>query len=481
MGGLMFRWSLSCAWLVVACATLGAVPTRQGPDPQVRARIEAFVAALSSGTAEAYEAMARDAFMPALLAKRTADERRQFVEQVRGDFGKLTFNGARTTDGETFSLRVTGATGMKGEIRLTLEASPPRRIVAIAMEAGTRADDEALPPAPVDPTLAPSELSKRLDAYISPLEGDGRFAGVVLAARNGAPVFEKAYGQADREKKLPAATTTRYSIGSINKIFTKICIARLVAEGRLSLGDTIGKLLPDHPNVAARPATVDQLLNHQAGIADFFGPAFEQAPKTQFRSNADYYRFVAPMPLTFAPGTGRQYCNGCYIVLGAIVERVSGVRYEDYVAEHVFKPAGMKTAGFFHSDRLPSGVAIGYTRRGPGGGNELRANGALHGAAGSAAGGAYASAADLLALDTSLRDGRLLDAKMTGWVLGGDATGAGRARGGLSIAGGAPGVNALLESDGEWTIVVLANLDPPAAEQLGTAISRNLIGSRSGK
>jgi D-alanyl-D-alanine carboxypeptidase len=467
------RISATCC-LVIAAVALLAGATQQGPDPEVRSRLDGFFAALSSGSVEAFESMAQTAFTPALLAKRPAEERRRFVERVRNDFGRMTLGGVRTRDGETFSLLVSGATGMKGEIMLTLEAASPRRISALAVEAGSGREEDGPPPPPIGPAMPTSELSKRLDEYLSRFSSDDAFAGVLLVAKDGAPVFEKAYGQADRDRRRPAATTTRFSLGSINKMFTKICIARLVAEGKLALGDTIGRLLPDYPNAEAKPATVDQLLNHQAGIADFFGSAFETAPKAQFRSNADYYRFVAPMPLTFPPGTRRQYCNGCYIVLGAIIERVSGTRYEDYVSEHVFKPAGMKGAGFFQADKLPADVALGYTRRAPDAHGELRANAALHGAAGSAAGGAYASVADLLALDNALRERRLLDAKMTGWVLDTDAGGPGRVRGGLGIAGGAPGVSAVLESDGVWTVAVLANLDPPSAEQLGVAIHRQL-------
>ncbi len=134
----------------------------------------------------------------------------------------------------------------------------------------------------------------------------------------------------------------------------------------------------------------------------------------------------------------------------------------------------MKTAGFFQSDRLPADVAMGYTKRSPDSNGALRPNVAMHGAAGSAAGGAYASVTDLLAFDNALREHRLLDAKMTGWMLGGEETGAERAKGGLGIAGGAPGISAVLESDGTWTVVVLANLDPPAAEKLGVAIHEQL-------
>jgi D-alanyl-D-alanine carboxypeptidase len=467
-------------WVAVLLALAGAAVltavAQQGPDPQVRARIDAFVGALASGDPDKYEAMARDNFSPEFLAARSTEQRRQFVDRIKTDFGRPAVNRVLTEDGETFSLTVSGSGGMKGEITLKLEPAPPRRIAGISVEVGARGGDEAggLPPPPINKDMTAADLGRALDAYLAPLSSADTFAGTVLVARDGSALYQRAYGEANRESHTANAATTRFNLGSINKIFTKTAIGQLVAQGRLLRTDTIAKLLPDYPNAQAKPATVDQLLEHQAGIADFFGPAFEAAPKAGFRSNADYYRFVAPQPLLFEPGKGRQYCNGCYIVLGAIIERVSGMRYEDYVTERIFKPAGMKGAGFFQSDRLPADVATGYTKRSPDSNGALRPNVAMHGATGSAAGGAYASAGDLLAFDNALREHRLLDSTMTAWLLDGADTGGGRARGGLGIAGGAPGINAILESDGAWTVVVLANLDPPAAERLGVAIHRPL-------
>jgi D-alanyl-D-alanine carboxypeptidase len=467
------------ALLVCLVATVSAV-AQQKPDPNVRARIDAFVNALASGDEARYEAMARENFAPEFLEARTAEQRRQFVARVRTDFGKPTVSTVRTNDGEHFSLAISGSTGTKAEIRLTLEPAAPRRITSISVEIGGGAEDETggLAPPPIDGTMDAARLSKALDEYLSRLSAADAFAGTVLVARDGLPLYVRAYGEANREAHTVNAPATRFNLGSINKIFTKTAVAQLVSQGKLARTDTVGKLLPDYPNAQAKTATIDQLLEHQAGIADFFGPAFQSAPKTGFRSNADYYRFVAPQPLLFEPGTRRQYCNGCYVVLGAIIERVSGMPYEQYVSERIFKPAGMKGAGFFHADRLPADTATGYTKRAPDANGAIRPNIDLHGAAGSAAGGAYASGADLLAFDNALREHRLLDAKMTAWLLDEDEAAGTRARGGLGIAGGAPGINAVLESDGTWTVVVLGNLDPPTAERLGVAIRRRLAGAR---
>jgi D-alanyl-D-alanine carboxypeptidase len=463
----------------LAVFLLSAICSAQGPDPAIRARIESFVAALNGGP-DQYETMAQEAFTPALLAKRPAADRRRLVERVRADFGAISAPRV-TRDAEgPLTLHVRGATGLEGRIELRLEQAPPYRIAGIAIEVGSReGPSERTPPLPIDASMSPDALSRALDAHIGPLVADDRFAGVVLVAKDGVPVFEKAYGLADRGTQAPNRPTTRFSLGSINKIFTKTAIARLISEGRLSTADTIGKLLPDYPNAAAKAATVEQLLEHRAGVADFFGPAFTQAPKDRFRSNQDYFALVASQPLLFEPGARRQYCNGCYIVLGAIIERLSGMSYEDYVTRHVFGPAGMTGAGFFHADRLPPDTAHGYTRRSREGDDSLRDSAPMHGVAGSGAGGAYASARDLLAFDTALRGQKLLDPRQTAWILGVDQVSPGRGDGGRSdgsigIAGGAPGVNAVLDSSLTWTVVVVGNLDPPVAERLGVAIHRQL-------
>jgi D-alanyl-D-alanine carboxypeptidase len=470
--------TLHPTWLIAILLT--TVSGAQGPDPAVRARIDGFVAALNAGS-DQYEAMAADAFMPDLLAKRSAADRRGFVERIRAEFGAISASRVMRGQDGVLTLHVRGATGLEGRIELGLEPEPPHRIVSIGVEVG-RDDgpDETTAPPPIDASMSRAALARGLDDYIRPLAAADRFSGVVLVAKDGATMFEQAYGLADRDRRIANAPTTRFSLGSINKSFTKTAIARLVTEGRLALSDTIGTLLPDYPNPAAKVATVQQLLEHRAGIVDFFGPAFNQAPKDRFQSNADYFAFVAPRPLLFEPGARRQYCNGCYIVLGAIIERLSGMSYEDYVTRHVFTPAGMSGAGFFHKDRLPPDTARGYTRRGPslpaeaGGDTALRDNASMHGAAGSAAGGAYASARDLLAFDNALRGQRLLDAKQTSWMLGASQTSPGRGDGVMGIGGGAPGVNAVLESSPTWTVVVVGNFDPPSAERLGIAIHRRL-------
>ena len=315
-----------------------------------------------------------------------------------------------------------------------------------------RGGESGAAPPPINRSMTPVEIEKQLDAYFAKLASDDQFSGVALVARDGVPLFFKAYGFADREKKIPNTIRTRFNLGSINKMFTQTAIRQLVAAGKLSMTDTLGKFFPDYPQAASRAATVEQLLTMRGGLADFFGDAFTRAPKSQFASNADYFKFVSGLPPTFAPGERNQYCNGCYIALGAIVEKVSGMPYEKYVAENVFARAEMTSTGYPRSDRPAADIAQGYTRRG--GDGSWRNNIEMHGVTGSAAGGGYSTALDLLTYVKAVRAGKFPGANAD-----------------IGIGGGAPGINAIVEARGEWVVIVLANFDPPAASQPGRAIA----------
>jgi CubicO group peptidase (beta-lactamase class C family) len=322
--------------------------------------------------------------------------------------------------------------------------------------------------------MSDPDIARGLNDWLAGLAAHGDFDGVVLVAHDGRAIFTHAYGAARRAPNVAANNETRYPLASLGKLFTAIAIAQLEQSGRLHGGDTIGALIPDYPNAISRAATVDQLLNMQAGVADIFGPAFRQAGMNGFRSNADYFHFVSQQPPVFAPGERQEYCNGCYVVLGEIVARVSGMRYEDYIARNILAPAGMTRSGFVRRDHLPPNTAIFYgSPQGPG--TPIVDVSQFHGLAGSAAGNIYATAGDLLLLDNALRDHRLLNAGYTAQVLHGEPE-EGRADKRIGFAGGAPGVNTMLHGNGAWTLIVLANREPPHAEAVDQAVFPLLAG-----
>lgn len=306
--------------------------------------------------------------------------------------------------------------------------------------------------------LPEAELIKRIAATADSLAGLDEFSGVVLLAKDGKPVFEKAYGFADREAKKPNTIETAFNIGSINKLFTQIAIRQLAAQGKLDLDSTLAKYWPDYPNAdVARKVTIRQIMQMRSGIG---GDIFAAPPgKTRhaIRHNRDYLQLFVDRPLNFEPGSRQQYSNAGYIVLGMLVERLSGVDYYRYVAQSVYGPAAMKRTGHWPVDSLPPNTAIGYTRED----GVLERNTRLLPGRGSAAGGGYTTAHDLLRLMNALRQKIIANAPA-----------------GAAIAGGAGGLNGVLEGNmpGGYDLIVLANLDPPAAERV-SRIVRGWLGS----
>ncbi len=314
-----------------------------------------------------------------------------------------------------------------------------------------------------DPTRTPLPNDKALidsvEHHLNEKERSGRFSGVVLIARDGRLLLHKAYGYARRENNQKNATGTRFNIGSITKSFTALAIHQLVEKGGLSVDDTLIKFFPDYPDKnAARKITIRHLLEMRSGVGDIFGEKFTKSPKESFRTLNDYLPLFIEKPLQFEPGTSQQYSNGGFILLGLIIEKVSGMDYYDYVNENIFRPAGMTASGWPLADDAGTDIAVGYTRpRGTDG--PLRPNTEMMPARGSSAGGSYSTALDLL---------KYIQALQRSIICAPDY----RHRHGMGIAGGAPGVNAGVEWSLEtgYAVIVLANLDPPAAGDVAMQI-----------
>ena len=312
--------------------------------------------------------------------------------------------------------------------------------------------------------LAQDTLIGRVTHTLDSLARADEFSGVVLLARHGTSVFEHAYGMADREAGRPNDLETAFNLGSINKIFTMIAIRQLAAAGTLSLDSTLGHYWPDYPNAPiAHGVTIRQLLQHRSGIGgDIFGvPA--GGSRRDLRRLRDFLPLFVNEPPLFAPGTGNRYSNAGYVVLGLLVERMSGDDYYDYVRRHIYEPAGMTRTGHWAVDSLPFNAALGYTRGEDTTTGPRRRNSELLPGRGSSAGGGYSMAHDLLRFLNALRAGRIAAGPPAG----------------LGIAGGTAGVNAVVEASlpGEYDVIVLTNLDPPAAERVAGMV-RRWLGAR---
>lgn len=297
---------------------------------------------------------------------------------------------------------------------------------------------------------------------VDSLAKQDQFSGVVLVARGGVPQFERAYGMADREAGRPNELTTAFNLGSINKFFTAVAIRQLAAAGKLDVDSSLARTWPDYPNSdVARRVTIRQILEHRSGIQGNIFGAPPGKTRHEVRSLADYFELFKSQPLQFEPGSRQQYSNAGFIVLGLLIERLSGENYYEYVRRHIYEPAGMTRTGSWPVDSLPANTAFGYT----GDSWPRTRNTELLPGRGSSAGGGYSTAHDLLRLINALREHKIPAAPPSG----------------MGIAGGAPGLNAAMEGDlpGGYDVIVMANLDPPAAERV-TQIIRAGLGIAEG-
>jgi CubicO group peptidase (beta-lactamase class C family) len=249
-----------------------------------------------------------------------------------------------------------------------------------------------------------SEL--RPDAGQSCATAADEFSGTVIVAKHGVPIFAKAYNRADRERGIANTLDTAFNVGSQNKMFTAVAIVRLAQDGKLALTDTVGKYLPDYPNRAiADHVTIHQLLTHTGGTGDIFDADYEDHRLT-LRTHDDYVKHFGARAPTHAPGERWEYSNYGFVLLGAIIERVTGKSYYDAIAELVYAPAGMTSTSAPLIDE-PIG-AIGYTRaRTP----TLVPNLDSLPYRGTSAGGGWSTAGDLLRFANALVTNELLIAK----------------------------------------------------------------------
>jgi CubicO group peptidase (beta-lactamase class C family) len=228
----------------------------------------------------------------------------------------------------------------------------------------------------------------------------------------------------------------------------------------------LGKYWPDYPNQeVARKVTIRQLLRHTSGIGgNIFDPP-AGGKRNDIRSLKDYLPLFVNAPTQFEPGARNAYSNAGYVVLGLLVERLSGEDYYSYVRKHIFEPAGMTRTGSFAVDSLPPNTAIGYTRGDEGAPADapVRSNASDLPGRGSSAGGGYSTAQDLMKFLKALRERRIANGPPPG----------------LGIAGGSGGMNAVVEGElpGGYDLIVLSNLDPPAAERVSQLV-REWLGVR---
>jgi CubicO group peptidase (beta-lactamase class C family) len=257
-------------------------------------------------------------------------------------------------------------------------------------------------------------LSAKIDAYLNEKFPSTEPGGSVLVAKGEEIIFRKAYGLADEKLKQANTPETIFRIGSITKQFTSTAILKLVAEGKISLEDPITKFLPDYP-MGEKTITIQHLLTHTSGIKSYTSlPEVVGSKESKERTYTveEAINTFKSKPIDFAPGSNYLYNNSGYFLLGAIIEKISGKPWGNYVQENLFTPLGMKSS--FTNDSGIAGEATGYYKRKD---NYTEAD-IVHPSVSFSAGAIASTVDDLFKWNTALFSGKVisLDLLQKGWV-----------------------------------------------------------------
>ncbi len=250
-----------------------------------------------------------------------------------------------------------------------------------------------------------------MEAELDALAAETSFSGVVRVDDRDGVRVEKAYGLAHRGWGIPNEVDTRFATASATKGLTALAVMSLVEEGRLGLDTTARSVLGADLPLIADDVTVEHLLAHRSGIGDYLDEAAEMdladylmpVPVHELDTTERFLRVLEGFETKFAAGARFAYCNGGYVVLALIAERVAGTPFHELVRERVCEPAGLGDTAFLRSDELPGRTALGYLdAAGP------RTNVFHLPVLGNGDGGIYTTAADVSAFWQALYEGRIV-------------------------------------------------------------------------
>jgi CubicO group peptidase (beta-lactamase class C family) len=262
-------------------------------------------------------------------------------------------------------------------------------------------------------------LIRKNDKRLSSVINNVGFSGVVLVKAKKEILLQIAEGYADRANKIPNNPDARFGIASGCKIFTAVGICQLVENELLSFETRLKDVLEDVFPFFDETITIHHLLTHSSGVPDYFDESvmddFEELWKERPMYLLNHLRDFLPMfqnkQMMFKPGEKFHYNNAGFILLGLIIEKMTGLRFQDYIQSHIFEPCGMKDSGYFRFDNLPENTAIGYIDNEENG--TWRTNIYSLPVRGGSDGGAYVTAQDMILFWEELCTGKLISEEYT--------------------------------------------------------------------
>lgn len=332
------------------------------------------------------------------------------LEKLREQSGGLTITGnapdgsviiAKTKrDGRTFMFR--GGPNPNGKDWLEFRRWYPREELAGSYKFPERVANH-------------QEAVTAIQALLDSLSKEDRWNGVVLIAQGDEILLHTAHGIADRGFDVPVRKDTKFNLASLGKLFTTVLVGGLIRDGKIGLDDPLGKYRPDWPDAEAREKiTVRMLLGHTSGLGSIFqSPNYDRTRR--YRNSTDLTEALKDEPLEMKPGERWSYSNGGFVMLGSIIERVTGQDYMTVAEERIFRPLGMSATGWADGNEAIPDLAPVYDRDllDPLGIEPKRRDAMFAGWRGDAHGGGYSTAMDLFRFMRAVKKNRFLTPSLT--------------------------------------------------------------------
>ncbi len=491
---IMHHWKSALCSILLLCllgnpVSLSLAQSKQEgkapsiPNTPAGRQLNAWLQVFAIGNQDAYIRFIDEHFSKTLLTETTAVNRAD--RQARTYLDTRGFELREIENSGELEITVLGQASLTGlwfRLTMKVEAASPNLI--------TEYISQRIQPPPkfAPPKLTDKQLVKEIKSFMNRLAAADAFSGTLLVAKDGKPIFKTAHGLASKAYNIPNRLDTKLSVASVGKMFTAVAIAQLAEQGKLSFTDTVGKHLPDYPNKeVAEKVTIHHLLTHSSGLGDTYSAKYI-CRKGVLRQVRDWLALFVdnPKPLAFEPGARWQYSNQGFILLGAIIEKVSGENFFEYVRKHIFQPAGMVNTDYYEADHDTPNLAMGYTNFEDLGDDNYqfhlgeRRNVSLYnGARGGPTGGLSSTLDDLLRFSLAFRENKLVsaksvelltsskilarkyDANQTYWGYGFELENINGKRV-IGHGGGDLGISSALRwypDSGNYTIVVLSNYD----------------------
>ncbi len=453
----------STLWLIVFCL-VGVMTVAGQTESAAEKRARELVQVLNAGKRAEFQKFVEANFGEQMKGM-PMERHLNFYSSVYDNSRGFEVSGVQETKPNQVTMLVkNNLTGEWDALLVTVEAEAPYRITGIGFR-------PPKPPAVNAKKLSEKEVAREMEAFMKKLVAADVFSGAVLLAKDGVPVYKGAFGMANKDFDAANKIDTKFNLGSMNKMFTAVAIAQLAEKGKLSFEDSLSKFIPDFPDKeSAEKIKIKHLLSHTAGLGGYFSEKWAKTSRAEFRTVDDMMKMAKEdEKLQFEPGSKWRYSNSGMLVLGKVIEVVSGQSYYDYVRENIFQTAGMTNTDCYELDKVNRNLAVGYDKNYTDNGITFGNNIFMHVMRGGPHGGGYSTVEDLLKFDRALNGNKLVGAEYVKMLttakpeLNSPNYGFGFSvdLGGKSFghSGGFPGINSNLDMFPEsgWTLIVMSN------------------------